>query len=112
MLSIVAPFALYPVLAVLSVYLVCFMDLQLGMRGAILGSFDSPLGIAFNIAAILNIGFFVWMPTGFVASFFVRDAIHTEGRRLPFVIMYLMLCVIAITLVLVDPGGCFEYFHD
>lgn len=112
LLMIVAPFVLYPVLAVLSVYLVCFMDLRLGMRGAKLGSFATPLGIAFNVAAILNIGFFVWMPVGFVASFFVRDAIRPDARRFPFVLTYLLLCAFAVTLVLIDPGGYFEYFHD
>lgn len=112
MLLIVAPFVLYPVLAVLSVYLVCFMDLRLGMRGAILGSFDTPLGVAFNVAAVLHIGFFAWTPAGFVASLFVRDAICPDARRLPFVVMYLVLCIAAVVLVLVDPGGYFEYFYD
>lgn len=112
LLTIIAPFVLYPVLAILAVYLVCFMDLRLGMRGAKLGSLDTPMGVAFNVAAILNIGFFIWVPGGFVASFFVGDAIHPQGRRLPFVIIYLLLCALAVTIVVVDPGGHFEYFYD
>lgn len=112
LLLLVAPFVLYPVIAVLSVYLVCYMEISLGMHGAILGSFKTPLGIAFTFAAVLHIGFPLWSFLGLVGSLFLRDALTPTRSHIPYVAAYMICCAIAVTLGFVDPGGYFEYFYD
>jgi hypothetical protein len=84
----------------------------LGMHGAIIGSYKTPLGVVFNIAAILMMGFVVFIPSGLLASFFAGWALKSRLHFLCFPAIYVALCVCSIGLVLVDPIGVFEYFYD
>jgi hypothetical protein len=88
------------------------MESGLGMHGAIIGSYKTPLGVVFNIAAILMMGFVVFIPSGLLASFFAGWALKSRLHFLCFPAIYVALCVCSIGLVLVDPIGVFEYFYD
>ena len=102
----------YPLLAILFVHLAVLMESGLGMHGAIIGSYKTPLGVVFNFAAMLTMGFFVFIPLGLFASFFAGWALKSRFHFLCFPAIYVALCVCSIGLALVDPIGVFEYFSD
>lgn len=102
----------YPLLAILSVHLVVLMEAGLGMHGAIIGSYRTPLGVVFNIAATLMMGFVVFIPSGLVASFLAGWALKSRLHFMYFPAIYVGFCVASIGLVLVDPIRVFEYFYD
>jgi len=107
-------FFLYPIFAIASVYVCWIMHDLFGLRGAILGSLSTPMGFVFNVSAILTVGFPLWVPVGFVASFFVTGQSVTKSggkhRYLP--IYYVAFCLFAVLLVLTDPGHVFELYFD
>ncbi|MEM6473801.1 MAG: hypothetical protein AAF802_29860 [Planctomycetota bacterium] len=102
----------YPLLAILFVHLVVVMEAGLGMRGAIIGSYKTPLSVVFNIAAVLMMGFAVFIPSGFACSFLLRWATGSNWNLFAFPVIYVLTCVTSIGLVLIDPIGVFEYFYD
>ncbi|TWU49028.1 hypothetical protein Poly51_49320 [Rubripirellula tenax] len=110
--SLVIALTLYPIVAALLVYVVVTMESSLGMRGAKLGSFSTPLGIIFNVSAVLTIGFLLWAPAGFVASFFTARAINRPEKASLFPALYLLACISAFFLAQIDPGGYFTYYFD
>lgn len=82
------------------------------MRGAIIGSYKTLLGIVFNIAAILVMEFFMFVPLGFAASFAVGWALNCRVKIGVFPAIYFLSCIFVVGLALLDPLGVFEYFFD
>ena len=107
----------YPFIAVCSVYGCWLMYEVLRMPGAVIGSWDSPMGVAFNISASFTIGlpsFLLWTPCGFMASFcVVRPTIFGNRSLLRYMpVFYIASCTAAVFLVRLDPGGVFEWYFD
>ena len=102
----------YPVLAIGFVSLTWFMDRVLGMHGAVLHSYDSALGVVFNIAALLIVYWPILIVIGFFLSTLVGISIRRPDLTLAFPIAYVVMCAGAIGFVLIDPVGLFEYFFD
>ncbi len=88
------------------------MDRVLGMHGAIIHSWETPLGVVFNIAAQLIINYFLLIPIGLLLSAFVGVAIRRPRLTVIFPLIYLVMCAGAVAFVLLDPTGLFEYFFD
>ena len=104
---------LAPLSAIGSIIAVVILHRDLGVGGAVLGSFETPMGLLFTFAAYMYMGFWVWMPLGFAMSLFISNEIMPdfEYRNL-YTLLFVSCCVCCVLFVLFDPNGIFTYFQD
>jgi hypothetical protein len=104
----------YPLIALGGIYAVEFMHDTLGIRGAIIGSYKTPLGVAFNMSVWVLIGVLFVCPVGLIWSFFppilVRRLIGSLTRVLP--VGFVVIAALTIAIVFWDPWRVVESYQD
>jgi hypothetical protein len=104
----------YPAIALGGIYIVVFMHDVLKMGGAIIGSYETPMGVVFNLSVFVLIGVLYIVPIGLILSFLPPRLIRRIARPytgwLP--LGFMLIAIWTIAMVFWDPWGVVEIYAD
>ncbi|MGB7329355.1 MAG: hypothetical protein WBD31_31020 [Rubripirellula sp.] len=104
--------SLLPLLTLTIVAAVVLLERDFNVRGAILGSTETPMGVLFTMSAFMTFASIGWMPVGLVLSILLSFRLPRLIHRIAYPTAFGAACVACIGFVVLDPDGMWTYYMD
>ena len=101
-----------PIFALCSIIAVVILERDMNVRGAILGSLETPMGILFTFSAYMFMGAIFWMPLGFLLSVVLASKFSGSRVRYLYPTLFLSFCGLFILFLWSDLKGIRTHYLD